>query len=244
MKHLEKVIAQAFLRSVQGITKTFQSTLPIYSESSNNTKLKSELTETTTPALTLSRTKEATMSVKPLGDDADSTTRPVDDTSRDVVLGQKKKKLRANKAAAELEPSVLLPAADAVAASATNTTTSAAIYTTQTSVPMSEQEFQLAKARLEMDQALMNESWIKQFWRPGMGWLYMAICAADFIIFPALMIFLPVIFKASGISIPYIPWKSLTLENGGMVHMAFGAILGVTAWTRGSEKIQIIKQNQ
>lgn len=106
------------------------------------------------------------------------------------------------------------------------------------SAPMNEQEYQMAKARLELEKERMDESWVKQYWRPAMGWLYMAICAADFIIFPALTIFLPVIFKAFGIVIPYVPWKSITLENGGLVHMAFGAILGVAAWTRGQEKIQ------
>jgi len=35
----------------------------------------------------------------------------------------------------------------------------------------------------------------------------------------------------------YVPWKTLTLEGGGMIHMAFGAILGISAWTRGTEKV-------
>ena len=35
----------------------------------------------------------------------------------------------------------------------------------------------------------------------------------------------------------YIAWQSLTLSNGGLIHLAFGAILGVSAWTRGQEKI-------
>jgi hypothetical protein len=106
------------------------------------------------------------------------------------------------------------------------------------SAPMNEHEYNMAKARLDLEKERMDESWIKQYWRPAMGWLYMLICLADFVIFPALTIFLPVIFKAFGIVIPYVPWKSITLENGGLVHMAFGAILGVAAWTRGQEKIQ------
>lgn len=109
---------------------------------------------------------------------------------------------------------------------------------TAPSAPMNEHEYNMAKARLDLEKERMDESWIKQYWRPAMGWLYMAICFADFIFFPALTIFLPVIFKPFGIVVPYVPWKSLTLENGGLVHMAFGAILGVAAWTRGQEKIQ------
>ena len=82
-----------------------------------------------------------------------------------------------------------------------------------------------------------EEHWIKAYWRPAMGWLYMAICFFDFIAFPALTIFLPIIMKMFGIISPYKEWQSLTLSNGGLIHLAFGAILGVSAWSRGQEKI-------
>jgi hypothetical protein len=83
-----------------------------------------------------------------------------------------------------------------------------------------------------------EEHWVRAYWRPAMGWLYMAICAFDFILFPLLAMFLPVIDKGFGLNITYTPWQSLTLSNGGLMHLAFGAILGVSAWTRGQEKIQ------
>jgi di/tricarboxylate transporter len=70
-----------------------------------------------------------------------------------------------------------------------------------------------------------------------MGWLYMAICAFDFILFPILTMVLPFFQHHFGLSVPYTPWQPLTLSNGGLVHMAFGAILGIAAWTRGQEKI-------
>ena len=85
--------------------------------------------------------------------------------------------------------------------------------------------------------AIQNESWIKSYWRPGMGWLYMIMCAFDFIIFPLIMIMSPVVGAIIGVNIPYNEWKSLTLSNGGMIHLAFGAILGVAAYTRGQEKL-------
>jgi hypothetical protein len=48
-----------------------------------------------------------------------------------------------------------------------------------------------------------------------------------------------VIFKNTvGMEVPYTAWESLTLSNGGLIHLAFGAILGVTAWTRGMEKCE------
>lgn len=38
-------------------------------------------------------------------------------------------------------------------------------------------------------------------------------------------------------------WEPLTLAASGLFHLAFGAILGVTAWTRGQEKIERVKSD-
>lgn len=104
--------------------------------------------------------------------------------------------------------------------------------------PQLSEAAQLARIELETKQwqaqlAKEEEHWMKAMWRPAMGWLYMAMCACDFIIFPVIAMFLPQIVPG----LTYIPWKSITLDNGGLIHMAFGAILGVAAWTRGQEKI-------
>ena len=81
-----------------------------------------------------------------------------------------------------------------------------------------------------------DEHWMKSFWRPAMGWLYMLICFCDFIVFPAITMFLPVIDKIFGFQMNYVPWQSLTLSNGGLIHLSFGAILGVSAYGRTQEK--------
>jgi len=93
--------------------------------------------------------------------------------------------------------------------------------------------------RRMVDQAIkiQEESWVKAYWRPAMGWLYMLICFVDFVLFPALTMFLPALLKGVGIEMTYTAWASLTLSNGGLIHLAFGAILGVAAWSRGQEKI-------
>ena len=80
------------------------------------------------------------------------------------------------------------------------------------------------------------EHWMKAFWRPAMGWLYMLICFMDFCVFPMLSMFLPVIERMFGISMGYVAWQSLTLSNGGLIHLAFGGILGVSAFGRTQEK--------
>ena len=80
------------------------------------------------------------------------------------------------------------------------------------------------------------EHWMKAFWRPAMGWLYMLICFMDFVAFPMISMFLPIIEKGFGIQMGYTAWQSLTLSNGGLIHLAFGGILGVSAFGRTQEK--------
>jgi hypothetical protein len=78
-----------------------------------------------------------------------------------------------------------------------------------------------------------EEHWMKAMWRPAMGWLYMVICFMDFVAFPAISMFMPILVKG----MTYMAWQSLTLSNGGLIHMAFGAILGVAAYGRTQEKV-------
>lgn len=77
-----------------------------------------------------------------------------------------------------------------------------------------------------------KENWINNRWRPMMGWMYFAVCITDFILFPILWS----LFKAS-VGEPVSAWDPLTLQGAGLFHVAMGAILGVTAWSRGREKI-------
>jgi hypothetical protein len=96
------------------------------------------------------------------------------------------------------------------------------------------QEFSVPEAPTEPK---AEEHWMKSMWRPAMGWLYMIICFMDFVAFPAIAMFLPVLLKGAGLQMQYVAWQSLTLSNGGLIHMAFGAILGVAAYGRTQEKV-------
>ena len=69
-------------------------------------------------------------------------------------------------------------------------------------------------------------------WRPFMGWTYMAICFFDFVIGPVMNVAFSIMTKT-----PLVPWKSLTLDNGGLFHLAMGAVLGVAAFGRTQEKM-------
>ena len=80
--------------------------------------------------------------------------------------------------------------------------------------------------------------WFNHRWRPAAAWVYMAICILDFALFP---IFWSILQSYQGI--PITQWVPLTLQGAGLFHMAYGAILGVTAWSRGKEKITAMENN-
>jgi hypothetical protein len=77
------------------------------------------------------------------------------------------------------------------------------------------------------------EDWMNRKWRPTVAWTYIVTCVFDFILFP---IFWAVYSTTTGNVL--VPWDPLTLKGAGLYHMAMGAILGITAWSRGQEKIQ------
>lgn len=101
------------------------------------------------------------------------------------------------------------------------------------------QNAEIDKMEVERNNSIQSEHWVKAYWRPAMGWLYMVICFVDFVLFPFMAMVMPVVLKNLGFENPeYVAWESLSLSNGGIIHLAFAAILGVTAWTRGMEKLK------
>lgn len=90
---------------------------------------------------------------------------------------------------------------------------------------------------LEIDQ---SEDYMTKTWRPQMAKTYRWICMFDFILFP--LIYFAVQFnETEAANDAFRIWQPITLIGGGFIHMAFGAILGISAWTRGQEKIEAIK---
>ena len=81
----------------------------------------------------------------------------------------------------------------------------------------------------------VKESWVKSKWRPMMAWVYMAVVVFDFIVAPIFWTVWQCIYASGDVA---QQWAPMTLVSGGLFHMAMGAILGVTAWSRGQEKMQ------
>lgn len=78
-----------------------------------------------------------------------------------------------------------------------------------------------------------EEHWLKTYWRPAMGWQYFVICMFDFLVAPILNAIYFAMFNA----VKFQHWDPITLKGAGLYHIAMGAIIGVTAWSRGQEKM-------
>ena len=78
------------------------------------------------------------------------------------------------------------------------------------------------------------EDWMNNKWRPAMGWMYMAVCIFDFILFP---IFWSMIQALDHAGVITSQWQPLTLQGAGLFHVAMGAVLGIAAYGRTQEKL-------
>jgi hypothetical protein len=91
----------------------------------------------------------------------------------------------------------------------------------------------MSAEEVKSESAKKNEDWMNTKWRPAMGWMYMIVCMADFVLFPVLWSLVQVIGDGKVES----QWMPITLQGAGLFHMAMGAILGIAAFGRTQEKI-------
>ena len=78
-----------------------------------------------------------------------------------------------------------------------------------------------------------KEDWMNSKWRPAMGWLYMSVCAFDFVLFPILWSLVQALHGGQVTN----QWQPLTLQGAGLFHIAMGAVLGLAAYGRTQEKV-------
>lgn len=74
----------------------------------------------------------------------------------------------------------------------------------------------------------------KNLFQKMMGKIYGAICVADFIAFP-IMFTVVQFWENEAANDAFRQWVPLTLQNGGFVHLAFAAILGISSYASKSE---------
>lgn len=78
-----------------------------------------------------------------------------------------------------------------------------------------------------------EEHWMKAYWRPAIAWSYLVTCVFDFILFPILWSSFQAYHGGSVI----IPWSPLTLQGAGLYHMSMAVAIGISAYSRGQEKL-------
>jgi len=81
-----------------------------------------------------------------------------------------------------------------------------------------------------------KEDWMTKKWRPMMAIMYMICCLADFAIFP-IMFTIVQFWETQAANDAFRQWVPITLQGGGLFHVAMGAVLGVSAFGRTQEKI-------
>lgn len=90
---------------------------------------------------------------------------------------------------------------------------------------------------------MTKSEWMTKTWRPMMAIMYMMVCVFDFIVFPAM--FTGVQFwETEAVNDAFRQWSPITLQASGLFHVAMGAVLGVTAWSRGQEKMAGMSQEK
>lgn len=80
----------------------------------------------------------------------------------------------------------------------------------------------------------MDESH-KQKWTYLMGLTYMIVNIADFVVFP-IMFTIVQFWETQATNDAFRQWVPLTLTNGGFIHIAFAAILGISAFNKEEKK--------
>lgn len=94
-----------------------------------------------------------------------------------------------------------------------------------------------------MSELMDKQDWMTTKWRPMMAVTYMMINIFDFILFPVMFTIVQ-FWETQAANDAFRQWQPLSLQGGAFIHLAFGAILGISAWTRGQEKVEAVKAKQ
>lgn len=91
-------------------------------------------------------------------------------------------------------------------------------------------------AKEKQEKPKKEEDWMTKKWRPLMAMMYMTCCLADFFLFP-IMFTIVQFWETQAANDAFRQWVPITLQGGGLFHVAMGAVLGVSAYGRTQEKL-------
>lgn len=84
-----------------------------------------------------------------------------------------------------------------------------------------------------------EDHWIDSHWRPMMAWQYLVVCLFDFLIGPLFNAWFAYTTHTA-----LTQWVPLTLQGGGLYHLAMGAIVGITSYAKTQERVAITNSGQ
>lgn len=85
---------------------------------------------------------------------------------------------------------------------------------------------------------MRQETWIQTNWRPMIAYAYIVIILFDFVVGPIFWTSAQAFFQGQVV----IPWEPLTLKANAIFHVTISGVLGISAWSRGVEKLQRAKE--
>jgi len=96
--------------------------------------------------------------------------------------------------------------------------------------------FSKSKEEPVVEEKKKDDDWMTKKWRPMMAMMYMTSCLFDFVVFP-IMFTVVQFWETSVANDAFRQWAPITLQGGGLFHVAMGAVLGVSAYGRTQEKL-------
>jgi hypothetical protein len=82
---------------------------------------------------------------------------------------------------------------------------------------------------------LLKQNWFGQ-WHLFAAWLYLIIILFDFLIAPIVNIIILAYFKYA-----IVQWNPVTLQGGGIFHVAMLSIIGIATWGRNMQLIEAVR---
>ena len=95
---------------------------------------------------------------------------------------------------------------------------------------------------IKVEEKKQDEDWMTKKWRPMMAMMYMLCCLCDFCVFP-IMFTIVQFWEVQAANDAFRQWVPITLQGGGLFHVAMGAVLGVSAYGRTQEKVAGVANN-
>lgn len=77
---------------------------------------------------------------------------------------------------------------------------------------------------------------MSRHWRGLLAFNYAFICLFDFVLGPCLYFWVQR-YETQAVNDAFRQWQPITLQGGGLFHLAMGSVLGVSSWGKTRERV-------